>query len=275
MSVYRNDKPEDFRMALNSVIEQTVCPFEIVLVVDGPVPEVINEVISELENAPVGTKIIRLKENRGHAIARQTGIEHAACNIVALMDSDDIAEPYRFERQLQFFEKDRTLSALGGQIREFVENPENPVGIRQVPLTYEGIRKYLHSRCPMNQQTVMMKKSDVMAAGGYLHWYCNEDYYLWIRMIRAGYKFINLPDILVNMRVGREMYSRRGGLKYFKSEAALQKYMWDEGIIRFPRFCFNVAVRWVVQVMLPNRIRGFLFQKLFRKSKLRRNGSKV
>lgn len=275
MSVYRNDKPEDFRVALNSVIQQTLPPSEIVLVVDGPVPEEINSVICCLAASPIPSKVIRLEKNQGHAVARQTGIKNASYDFIAIMDSDDVSVPTRFEQQIECFSKDKSLSVVGGQIQEFVDVERNIVGVRDVPLEHKDIERYLHLRCPMNQMTVMMKKKDVLAVGGYLHWYNNEDYYLWIRMLKAGFRFRNLPYNLVHVRVGREMYSRRGGLKYFKSEAALQKYMWDEGIIRFPRFCFNVAVRWVVQVMLPNRIRGFLFQKLFRKSKLRRNGSKV
>ena len=112
-----------------------------------------------------------------------------------------------------------------------------------------------------------MRKKDVLAVGGYLDWYCNEDYYLWIRMLAAGYIFRNLPCKLMNVRVGKEMYSRRGGWKYFNSEARLQKYMLNEKIINFQRYMFNVFVRFVVQVLLPCRLRGYIFRKLFRKSK--------
>lgn len=110
----------------------------------------------------------------------------------------------------------------------------------------------------------MFRRSEVLKAGNYLDWFWNEDYYLWIRMWKQGCKFCNLEDVLVNVRVGYDMYARRGGWTYFKSEAKLQKYMWKQHLIGFPRFMFNVAVRWGVQVMLPNRMRGFVFQKLFR-----------
>lgn len=275
MSVYQKDNPLDFRVALDSVVKQTLPPSEIVVVVDGPVPEEINSVIRDFEDVSIPSKVIRLEKNQGHAVARQTGIRNASYDFIAIMDSDDVSVATRFEQQIECFYKNKNLSVVGGQIQEFVDDVNEIVGVRNVPLDHKDIEKYLRSRCPMNQVTVMMRKRDVLAVGGYLHWYNNEDYYLWIRMLKAGFQFRNLPYNLVHVRVGREMYSRRGGLKYFKSEAALQKYMWNEGIIRFPRFCFNVAVRWVVQVMLPNRVRGFLFQKLFRKSKLRRNGSKV
>ena len=79
-----------------------------------------------------------------------------------------------------------------------------------------------------------------MAVGGYLDWYCDEDYYLWIRMAKAGCRFANLPDTLVNVRVGKDMYARRGGWRYFKSEAKLQSYMFRHRIISLPRYIYNV-----------------------------------
>ena len=83
----------------------------------------------------------------------------------------------------------------------------------------------------MNLVTVMLKEESVQKAGGYIDWYCEEDYYLWVRMTEHGMTFGNLLDNLVNVRVGEEMYQRRGGVKYFKSEAKLQYYMYSKGII--------------------------------------------
>ena len=81
----------------------------------------------------------------------------------------------------------------------------------------------------------------------------------------ANCEFANLPDTLVNVRVGKEMYQRRGGKKYFKSEANIQKLMRENGLISWPRYGFNVLVRWGIQVAMPNWLRGFVFQKMFRK----------
>ena len=77
--------------------------------------------------------------------------------------------------------------------------------------------------------------------------------------------FANLPDNLVNVRVGEEMYQRRGGMRYFKSEAKLQKYMFSHDIISFPKYCYNVAIRLAVQVLMPNNIRGWVFKTFARK----------
>lgn len=265
MSVYHGDNAAFFKEAVGSLYAQTRQPDEIVLVVDGPVGERINQVITSFESSHDSFKVIRLEKNSGHAIARQTGLNLAQYEYVAIMDSDDIAVPDRFEKQIEYFELHPETDVLGGQIDEFIGKPMNVVGKRIVPLTDSEIKYYLKSRCPMNLVTVMLRKESVQKVGGYIDWYCEEDYYLWVRMVEHGMNFANLPYNLVNVRVGEEMYQRRGGMKYFKSEARLQKYMWKEGIITFPQYCYNVLIRFVLQVLIPNKLRGWVFQKFARK----------
>ena len=154
---------------------------------------------------------------------------------------------------------------MGGQIDEFIGEVVNVVGRREVPCVDADIKTYLKSRCPMNLMTILARKSSIQKVGGYIDWFCEEDYYLWIRMALAGCKFANLPDTLVNVRVGKAMYQRRGGWKYFKSEAKLQHYMWKHGVIGMGRYLYNVAIRFVVQVAMPNSVRGWVFRTFARK----------
>lgn len=263
LCTYGGDNPDWLKTAIESVLNVTVRPSEVVLVVDGPVPDNIDAVIKFYEDNTI-FKIVRLKENMGHGEARRIGFNNCSNELIALMDSDDISAPDRFEKQLELFQKDEELAIVGGNITEFIDTPENIVGKRIVPTSDSEIKKYLKERCPMNQMTVMFKKEKVAAVGGYVDWFCDEDYYLWLRMYLAGMKFQNLEDILVNVRVGAEMYSRRGGMKYFKSEAKLQKYMLDNKIIGFRTYFLNVAKRLVVQVLLPNKLRGWVFKKFAR-----------
>lgn len=266
MSVYKNDNPEDFKTAVHSIYDkQTIRPSEIVLVKDGPIPAKLEAVVKELQNMIPVMKVVTFEVNRGHAAARQGGLEAASNELVAIMDADDVAVPNRFEMQLKAFEEHPEVSVVGGLIREFIDRPDNVVGTRIVPEDDVDIKAYLKSRCPMNLVTVMLKKSDVMKVGGYLDWYCEEDYYLWIRLTLGGYKFYNIQENLVNVRVGEEMYQRRGGMKYFRSEARLQKYMLDHKVISLPRYIYNVAIRWAVQVVMPNSVRGWVFQTFARK----------
>ena len=267
ISVYKNDKAEDFCVALQSITSgQTVKPSEVVLVIDGPVSDEINRVISDAEAANQGLfKIVRFDENQGLGVALQKGMEATTNEIVMRMDSDDIAVPDRFEKQCQFMTQHPNVAVCGGQIAEFIDSVENVVGRRVVPCSNDDIYSFMKSRCAFNHMTVALRRSKILEVGNYQPWFWNEDYYLWIRLMIAKYELANLPDTLVNVRVGKEMYQRRGGKKYFKSEANIQKLMRENGLISWPRYCFNVIVRLGIQVAMPNWLRGFIFQKLFRR----------
>ena len=267
ISVYKNDKAADFRIALESITtKQTFKPSEVVLVVDGPVSDETNQVI---ENAAIECpglyKVIKFENNQGLGIALQKGVECATNEIVMRMDSDDIAVPDRFEKQYSFMVQHPNVAVCGGQIDEFIDNVNNVVGHRIVPCSNEDIYKYMVSRCAFNHMTVALRRSVVLEKGNYQPWHYNEDYYLWIRLMLAKIEFANLPDTLIHMRVGKEMYKRRGGRKYFESEQGLQKIMLENGLISYPRYMFNVFVRWLIQIAMPNWMRSFVFQKLFRK----------
>ena len=263
MCVYAKDNPEHFRQALESIIDQTVKPDEIVLVMDGPVTKAIKHVVKTYEGASF-FKVIRLLENVGHGNARRIGLENCSNNLIAIMDADDLSVPDRFERQMKCFENDKDLSIVGGNIKEFIDSIDHIVGFRKVPAEDADIKKYLKKRCPFNQMTVMFKYSDVMKAGGYIDWFCDEDYYLWIRMYECGSKFKNIPDNLVFVRVGNGMYRRRGGLKYFQSESKLQIYMLNSGIIDILTYMNNILFRFILQILVPSKIRGLIYKSFAR-----------
>lgn len=263
MCVYYKDNPKWFKIAIDSILNQTVVPNEVVLVVDGPIGKELNDIIDSFKTNKI-FKIIYLEKNMGHGIARKTGLDNCTNNIVAIMDSDDISVPNRFELQIKQFENDKSISIVGGMISEFINEPTNVVGKRIVPINDNEIKKYMKKRCPMNLVTVMFKKNDIEKVGGFIDWFCEEDYYLWIRMAIDNQIFHNVEEILVNVRVGKDMYSRRGGLKYFKSEKKLQKYMLNNKIIGLWTYISNVSKRFIIQVLMPNRIRGWVFKKFAR-----------
>ena len=269
MCVYGGDNADDFNMAIYSVVNQTVQPDEIVLTVDGPISQSIEDIIEKYRNQLADTgiffNVVYLEKNVGHGEARRICFGCCSYDFIALMDADDISVPERFERQLDYFLNYPELSVVGGNIHEFIGTPENCVGKRIVPEIDGEIKSYMRKRCPMNQVTVMFKKQDVAAVGGYIDWYCEEDYYLWIRLALAGKQFGNVQENLVHVRVGEEMYQRRGGWKYFKSEAKLQGFMLKKRMIGLTRYVVNVLERLVLQVLMPNKLRGFIFQKFARK----------
>lgn len=265
ISVYKSDIPTFFERALSSITElQTIMPNEIILVVDGPISEKLNGIIKKYENKYDIFKVIRLEKNGGLGNALKIAVENAQYDLIARMDSDDVSVPSRFEEQLKYFIKHPETEIVGGDITEFIGNEKNIVGKRSVPTTNKEIREYMKKRCAMNHVSVMYRKTSVQNAGGYQDWFWNEDYYLWIRMWLNGALFANTGTVLVNVRVGEEMYQRRGGDSYFKSEKALQDYMLKNKMINYSTYISNVTKRFIIQKVMPSRLRGWVFRTFAR-----------
>ena len=219
MSVYKNDNPVFLERALESIITlQTIKPDEIVFVVDGPIGEELNLVVEKYEGTFDFFRVIRLEQNGGLGNALRIAVQESKYELIARMDSDDVSVEDRFEQQLGYFYNDANIDVVGGDISEFIDDESNVVAYRKVPKTDVEIKEYLKTRCPLNHVTVMFKKIAVLNAGGYIDLFWNEDYYLWIRMVENACIMANTGTVLVNVRVGEDMYRRRGGRKYYKSE---------------------------------------------------------
>lgn len=263
MSVYKNSKPDEFLAAFNSIIHQTAPPNEIILVIDGPISKELASLIESLRKNE-SLKIIKIPENKGLGNALRIGVENASNDLIARMDSDDISLSNRFELQLNYFLQHPYTDVLGGQVTEFIDTPDHIIGKRIVPLNNKEIYAYMKKRCAMNHPSVMFRKEAVINAGNYQDWFLNEDYYLWIRMMSNKCEFANLNQVLVNLRVSNGLYERRGGWSYFKSEAGIQVLLHKYHFISWFREIYNIFLRLIIQILLPNRVRAFIYQTLLR-----------
>lgn len=266
-SIYKNDQPDYVRVALDSMlVNQTVKPTEIVLVRDGLVPMALDSVLDEYEDRYPGIfTIIKLEQNGGLGRALKLGVETAKYNIIARMDSDDICLPNRFELQLKYMEQHPEVDIVGGQMTEFIDNPDNIIGKRVVPCTNDDIYEFMKGRCALNHVTVMFRKEAVHKAGNYQDWFWNEDYYLWVRMMMANCRFANIPAVLVNVRSGADQYARRGGRKYYESEKGIKKLQLDNKMISKMEYHYFVLQRYIIQILMPNWVRGWIFRTFARK----------
>lgn len=265
MSVYKNEKADFLRSAINSIFEQTVLTNDFVIVCDGPLSEELDAVISEAQDAHKDVlHIIRLEKNMGLGRALNIGIKECKNELVARMDSDDISRPDRCEKQISVFNENAEISVCSGTVEEFAFFTDNIEAKRVLPENNGDIVEFSRKRNPFNHPCVMYKKSAVEAAGSYQDFYLLEDYYLWIRMLQKGYKGYNLQEPLLWMRAGSDMYKRRAGWKYAKSQKALFRYMKDSGFIGGLQYMKSVAVR-TASSLTPNWLREFMFKTVMRK----------
>lgn len=264
MSLYIKEKPEYFKECMESIIHQTVIPTEIVIVKDGPLTEGLESVLNEyVEKEPNLYKIVSLKKNVGLGLALAEGVKNCTYELIARMDTDDIARKDRFEIQLQKFVDNPKLDICGSHIIEFEGNVNNILSERKVPLQHKKIVKYQRQRSAFNHMTVMYKKSMVLNAGNYEHCPLMEDDMMWVRMILAGAKCANIDDNLVYARTGSAMIERRGGMAYLKKYKHGRKKILKTGYISQWDYLKTVGIQTVV-ALIPTNIRLFIFLKLLR-----------
>ena len=263
LSVYYKESYSAFCKSLDSVFTQTTCPDEVILVEDGPLGSELNDIISEYSAKYPTLKIIPLPTNQGLGKALNEGLKHCSYDIVARMDTDDIAKPDRFEKQLAVFEKYLDIDVVGAWIDEFEDDISEVKSVRKLPELPDDIRQFAKRRNPINHPVVMFRKSAVLAAGGYQHFPLFEDYYLWIRMLMNGAKFYNIQESLLYFRFSPEMFKRRGGWRYVISELHFLQKMRQMHFISFSEFMQNLFVRFSIR-LIPNSLRAIIYTKLIR-----------
>lgn len=240
MSVYKKEKASHLEDCLNSLERQSLKADEVVLVEDGPIPKELSSTIDKYRTA-LNIKSVVLKRNEGLAFALNKGLERCSNDIVARMDTDDIACDDRFIRQYSYFTSARP-SVCSGIIEEWDENFSKIMGIRRLPNSHDDIVRFSKTRSPISHPACMYNKKDVLDVGGYPKLY-PEDHLLWVKMIQNGSSFSNLNEVLVKMRTGKDFQSRRGWL-FLKGQLATYRYMYKSnyiGILDYIKACLIMS----------------------------------
>ena len=263
MSVYHADCPILFQKALDSVLNQTVKPAEIIIVADGPVGIDIDKLLDNLAINNI-IKVIKMEENKGLASSRAIAISNASNELIAVMDSDDICVQDRFEHQIPEFSIAGT-DLIGGWIEEFDTSPGDQGFIRKTPINYEDIYRAGKWRNPVNHVTLMFKKSSYNKVGGYLELLANEDWEMISRMLANGLNIRNVPKVLVHVRGGADMVERRRSSRQFWGEIKAFKLMHKSNYLSLPQYLRNVAIYASIRI-LPISFTAYLYRNILRKN---------
>ena len=265
MSVYYKENPEWLRISIDSMLNQTVFPSEFVLVEDGPLTEELNRVIGKYEKKYKNLfKIIKLEKNQGLGPALKIGVENCSNEYIARMDSDDYSVPERVEKELLIFKKIPELGMVGTNVVEFIDTPQNIISYVILPETNNEIIKFSKKRNPFRHPSIMFKKAAILGAGNYREYYLCEDYDMWLRMIRAGCQCYNIQEILTYMRISKDFYKRRGGIKYLKSINKFKKEQVKVGYFTKLEY-FKSIIPHAIVCLMPNFMRDIIYKKFLRK----------
>ncbi len=247
ISVYKNEKPEYLKQALESVWTlQTLKPNQIVLVEDGPIPAELEKVIDVFiqnvsESGDFETKVVKLPENVGLTKALNEGLKFVTGELIARMDSDDISESHRFERQVEYMEKHPDVDIISGSLQEF-DSEHECLNVRHYPLTHEEAVKFIVKACPLAHPSVMMRKQIFDNGLKYDERYrMSQDIKLWYDAVLAGYKLGNIPEITLFFRREGDVFRRRS-----KTKAWNEFKIYMNGIYRLKglltlSYCYPIA----------------------------------
>jgi len=263
MAVYEKENPSRFKQALKSIFANTLLPDSMILVVDGPVPESLNHIIHEFKHLYDFLHVYRLSENCGLAAALNEGLTYVRTEWVVRADSDDINRINRFEIQAAAIaEILPPVDIIGGAIQE-IDYDGTPLAVRRTVERDSDIRNYVRRRNPFNHMTVAFRTELVRSVGGYPDIFLKEDYALWALLIQSGARCANLPSVLVDATTGREMYRRRGGIKYAFAEIRLQNHLINTNIKNLSQALFDGIARSLIFLM-PSSLRFFFYKKVLR-----------
>jgi len=228
LCVYRHDDPTYFAEALDSLLAQTARSDDVVIAVDGPVGRDLADTISRYTAAHPEIRPCWLPQNVGVGRALQEVLPRCRHDIVLRMDADDVCVPDRAARQLAFLDAHPEVALLSATISEFVGTTDHVVTLRRVPATHAEIVEFARRWNPINQPAAVFRKQAALSVGGYQHFPRFEDYYLWVRMLAAGYRAANLPESLLYYRLSPQNLDRRRS--WVATRSAVRFHLWKRRV---------------------------------------------
>ena len=204
MSAY-NPVPRFFRRAIDSIVNQTLEDWELIIC-DDCSWEKRGKFIKSFEHTDPRIKVIRNRINSGLAVSLNKCVAHAEGRYIARMDDDDVSLPQRLEKQVAFLERHPEFSWVGC-IAGLLNDSER-YGTRTVPECPEA-GDYL-KYCPYIHPSVMFRKSVFDRYGGYKKFRRGEDYEFFMRLHSLGLRGYNMQEELFLYREAPHTSRRRG-----------------------------------------------------------------
>jgi hypothetical protein len=262
LPVYKNVNFFLFLRAFNSIINQSLKPNELIVLVDGPIDKEIKKFLRIQKTI----KIFYSKKNIGLGKILKIGVNISRYNIIARADADDYSLPNRFKMQINFLKKNPKTDILSSHVEEVFK--DNIYGIRKLPIQHKKIVKMMKFRNPINHSSAIFKKETIIKCGNYLDLKNFEDYFLWVRALKFGAKFSNINKILVKMTVDDNFYIRRKGIFYYMHYLKFLIKIFKINFINIHEFIILVFVKLTI-ILLPKTLFKYFYRIFLRTHRMK------
>ena len=256
-----NTNQKFVRESINSLIDQTMTDWELVIVEDP------SEVMSKQTIGEIGDSRVRYFANQTRTSLirqRNRAIDESSADFVAMLDADDICEPNRLEKQLSFLENHAECDIVGSQLM-IINDEGQTIGKRSFPTDHESIERTMSLRNCIPQPGVMFRRKVVLDSNGYQYdrYPCAEDYELWCRLLKKGHRFANHPEQLVSYRIHSNQTKSRKLTDHILATLDIKKTYFSD--VKTIEYRLRVLGEHVL-LYLPHALVTKLFQLIYHES---------
>lgn len=270
MAVYNGG--EFIKDSIESILQQTFDDFEFIIINDGSTDDS-GDILGEYSRRDQRIQLVH-QANSGLAKALNRGIGMARGKYITRQDCDDISYPQRLARQFEFLENNRTLSVCFAWTK-IIDESLNEIGEFTYSIKPSKIhRTLIKGKNIYAHGSVMARKQDIINISGYdEQMVIGQDYELWLRLIRNGYKIGAVNDFLYKWRLIPESISitkYRLQKKFICIALEKNKFTMRHNI-KTNRLCKNPILHYYQNIFFRNQYRLLLLKntvKLFKNREL-------
>lgn len=248
--------------ALDSLLNQTYQDFKVIMCDDGSTDNTY-EVAKTYSDNYENFILIKNDKNLKLAATLNRCLEYADTEYIARMDGDDISLPTRFEKEIEFLDNNPEFALVSCPMIHFDELGNWGFGNSIQEPTREDFKKgtpFCHA--PMMMKTEIMNKVDGYTVHKNLE--RGQDYYLWYKIYKQGFKGYNLSERLYKMRDDKDAMDRR------TIESRYRGFIVKKDILK------GLGIKHGWLYALPDITKGFIpkpLMKILRKKKLNRQSN--
>lgn len=226
-SVY-NEPESQIRESIESILNQSFRDFELIVINDNPLRDDVKGILDSYADSRI--VFYQNPHNVGLAMSMNKAAELAHSNCFARMDADDIAEPLRLEKEIEYIKRGYDVVFSG---YAYIDENSNKIESKNAPIYSNDKLNYNVSLDPsiIHHPTTLFTRKIFEEVCGYRNFPCSQDADLWMRMAEVGARFYYIPEILLQYRINSQSVSNK---RWYKQQLTCN-YIFDLSIERLAK----------------------------------------
>ncbi|WP_051688612.1 glycosyltransferase family 2 protein [Butyrivibrio sp. AE2032] len=245
---------------IESIIEQSFCDFELILVDDGST-DASGDICDQYARMDCRVKVFH-QNNRGLVSARKKGLALASGKYIANVDGDDWIDATLFEDAIGVLEKERTDYIQFGYYEQYEDRAEiisfpeiKTIGIKNTDdILTEWFEKGSASGFGSQVVTKVCRTDIFRVAYGNVPDNMNngEDFFFFLYLLHAASSFSSMSSSYYHYRIRNDSLSHKTGIDLLLKENVLTQYFSEE-VKKFELSDLNPALEaWKVRRTFVN-----------------------